>query len=67
MQARISSNGSLCSLVHAGAEEMRPFLQLVSRMAECYVTCYPNAGLPNGMGGYDETPEMTAEFLRHAR
>jgi methionine synthase I (cobalamin-dependent) len=52
--------------LRAGAVEIRPFLQQISNLAECFVSCYPNAGLPNGMGGYDETPEMTAAFLRHA-
>ncbi len=32
------------------------------KLAECYVSCYPNAGLPNAMGGYDETAEMTARY-----
>jgi 5-methyltetrahydrofolate--homocysteine methyltransferase len=53
--------GLNCAL---GATEMRPFLQQISMIAECYVHCYPNAGLPNAMGGYDETPEMTASYLR---
>lgn len=36
---------------------MVPFLQRLSKIANCYVHAYPNAGLPNAMGGYDETPE----------
>ena len=35
----------------------------LSRIADCYVSCYPNAGLPNAFGGYDETPEQMAEVL----
>ncbi|EFA77656.1 cobalamin-dependent methionine synthase [Heterostelium album PN500] len=49
--------GLNCAL---GANEMRPFLQNISKCAECFVLCYPNAGLPNTFGGYDETPEMMA-------
>jgi len=43
---------------------MRPFLQQVSKVAHVYVHCYPNAGLPNAMGGYDETAEVTASYVR---
>ncbi|EGG20151.1 cobalamin-dependent methionine synthase [Cavenderia fasciculata] len=49
--------GLNCAL---GATEMRPFLANVSKCSDCYVSCYPNAGLPNTFGGYDETPEMMA-------
>jgi 5-methyltetrahydrofolate--homocysteine methyltransferase len=49
--------GLNCAL---GAREMRPFIQAISNIADCYVSCYPNAGMPNTMGGYDETPEITA-------
>ena len=42
---------------------MRPYLEELSRIAECYVTCYPNAGLPNAFGGYDETPADMAAVL----
>lgn len=45
--------GLNCAL---GPEEMRPFLAALSRAAPCPVSAYPNAGLPNAMGGYDETP-----------
>ena len=51
----IFSIGLNCAL---GAKEMRPYIQELSRIAECYTSCYPNAGLPNAFGGYDETPEM---------
>jgi 5-methyltetrahydrofolate--homocysteine methyltransferase len=53
--------GINCSL---GAAEMRPFLKELADIADCYVHCYPNAGLPNAFGGYDQTPEEMAELLR---
>jgi len=53
--------GINCSL---GAAEMRPFLKELSDVADCYVHCYPNAGLPNAFGGYDQTPEEMAALLR---
>jgi len=53
--------GINCSL---GAQEMRPFLKELAKVAECFVHCYPNAGLPNAFGGYDQTPEEMAELLR---
>jgi 5-methyltetrahydrofolate--homocysteine methyltransferase len=53
--------GLNCAL---GATEMRPFLEELSRVASCFVSCYPNAGLPNAFGGYDESPEHTAALLR---
>jgi len=59
--ARPFSVGINCSLGGAG---MRPFVEELSRLAECPVTCYPNAGLPNALGGYDETPADMARVLR---
>lgn len=56
----IFSIGLNCAL---GAKEMRPYIQELSRIAECYTSCYPNAGLPNAFGGYDETPEMMGEDI----
>ena len=53
--------GVNCSL---GATEMRPYIADMSRVAPVYVYCYPNAGLPNAMGGYDEKPNMTSRLLR---
>jgi 5-methyltetrahydrofolate--homocysteine methyltransferase len=50
-----------CSL---GAEEMRPYLADLSRVATVPVFCYPNAGLPNAFGGYDQQPATTSELLR---
>ncbi len=52
--------GINCSL---GAKEMRPFLKELSDVADCFVHCYPNAGLPNAFGGYDQTPAEMAELL----
>jgi 5-methyltetrahydrofolate--homocysteine methyltransferase len=46
-----------------GAKEMRPHIEELSRIASCYVSAYPNAGLPNAMGEYDEHPEDTAHYL----
>lgn len=43
---------------------MYPFLQRLSKIAQTYVHAYPNAGLPNAMGGYDETPENFGKNLR---
>lgn len=53
--------GLNCAL---GASLMKPFLQRLTKLANCYVHAYPNAGLPNAMGGYDETPEMFGEVIR---
>ena len=53
--------GINCSL---GAAEMRPFLKELAGIADSYVHCYPNAGLPNAFGGYDQTPEEMASLLR---
>ncbi len=58
--ARPFSVGLNCAL---GAADMRPYLQDLSAVADCFVSCYPNAGLPNAFGGYDETPEQMAEVL----
>ncbi len=59
--ARPFSIGINCAL---GATEMRPYLAELSRMAECWVTAYPNAGLPNAFGQYDEQPDETGRLLR---
>jgi 5-methyltetrahydrofolate--homocysteine methyltransferase len=55
------SVGINCAL---GARDMRPYLAELARMAECYVSVYPNAGLPNAFGQYDELPEETSGLLR---
>jgi len=53
--------GLNCAL---GASDMRPYLQRLGQVAECYVHAYPNAGLPNAMGGYDETPADLGGSIR---
>ena len=59
------SVGLNCAL---GIDQLRPFLEELSDVAALPVSCYPNAGLPNEFGGYDDTPEhmaeVTAEFAR---
>jgi 5-methyltetrahydrofolate--homocysteine methyltransferase len=60
MHAKPLSIGLNCAL---GAKEMRPHIEELSQIASCYVSAYPNAGLPNAMGEYDERPEDTAHFL----
>uniref|UniRef100_H2Y1G0 Methionine synthase n=1 Tax=Ciona intestinalis TaxID=7719 RepID=H2Y1G0_CIOIN len=52
--------GLNCAL---GAVEMRPFIEVIGNFTDRYVICYPNAGLPNTFGGYDETPQTTAKYL----
>lgn len=47
-----------------GAALMRPFLAQISKIADTYVSAYPNAGLPNEFGEYDELPDETGEQLR---
>lgn len=54
------SIGLNCAL---GAEQMRPYVEELASIAACYVSCYPNAGLPNAMGEYDESPEITASIV----
>jgi 5-methyltetrahydrofolate--homocysteine methyltransferase len=53
--------GVNCSL---GATEMRPFIEGLSTVASTYVSCHPNAGLPNALGLHDEQPGDTSRFLR---
>ena len=53
----IFSIGLNCSF---GARQMKPFLKELARRAPYYISCYPNAGLPNSMGLYDETAETMA-------
>jgi 5-methyltetrahydrofolate--homocysteine methyltransferase len=60
MHARPLSVGLNCAL---GAKEMRQYIEELSQIAGCYVSAYPNAGLPNAMGEYDEHPEDTAHFI----
>jgi len=59
--ARPFSVGLNCAL---GAREMRPHLVDLGHVATCHISCYPNAGLPNAFGHYDETPSETATIIR---
>jgi 5-methyltetrahydrofolate--homocysteine methyltransferase len=59
--AKPFSVGINCGL---GATQMRPFLVELAKIADSYVSCYPNAGLPNAFGEYDEQPETTGALLR---
>lgn len=52
--------GLNCAL---GAPEMRPYIAEISRIADTFVSCYPNAGLPNAFAEYDETPERQAGYV----
>uniref|UniRef100_A0A2K5LQ29 Methionine synthase n=1 Tax=Cercocebus atys TaxID=9531 RepID=A0A2K5LQ29_CERAT len=55
------SIGLNCAL---GAAEMRPFIEIIGKCTTAYVLCYPNAGLPNTFGDYDETPSTMAKHLK---
>jgi 5-methyltetrahydrofolate--homocysteine methyltransferase len=58
--AKPLSVGLNCAL---GAQEMRTHIEELSQIATCYTSAYPNAGLPNAMGEYDESPHQTAHFI----
>ena len=58
--ARPLSVGLNCAL---GAKELRQHIEALARVADCAVSAHPNAGLPNALGGYDETPEEMAKTL----
>jgi 5-methyltetrahydrofolate--homocysteine methyltransferase len=58
--AKPLSIGFNCAL---GAKEMRPHIEELSAKASCYISAYPNAGLPNEFGAYDEQPHETAHFV----
>ena len=58
--ARPIAVGLNCAL---GAPEMRPYIAEVSRIADTFVSCYPNAGLPNAFGEYDESPVCQAGYI----
>ena len=60
MHAKPLSIGLNCAL---GAQELRQYVQELSRVSDSLVSAYPNAGLPNEFGGYDETPEDMAEHI----
>ncbi|XP_077359227.1 methionine synthase isoform X1 [Festucalex cinctus] len=53
--------GLNCAL---GATEMRPFIEAIGKSTTAFIICYPNAGLPNTFGAYDETPAVTASNLK---
>ncbi|MEX0829740.1 MAG: methionine synthase [Nitrospirales bacterium] len=59
--AKLLSVGINCAL---GAKQMRPYIAELSKVAPIYISCYPNAGLPNAFGGFDETPERMGADLR---
>jgi 5-methyltetrahydrofolate--homocysteine methyltransferase len=59
--ARPAAVGLNCAL---GGKQLRPYIEELARIADTNVCAYPNAGLPNAFGEYDETPEQTAEILR---
>lgn len=54
----IFSVGLNCSF---GARQLKPYLEVLAQRAPCYISAYPNAGLPNSLGQYDQTPEEMAE------
>ncbi len=58
--AKPLSVGVNCAL---GPDLMRPYVEELATVADCFVSAYPNAGLPNAFGGYDETPESMTEHL----
>ena len=58
--AKPLSVGLNCAL---GAQQMRSHIEELSQIATCYTSAYPNAGLPNAMGEYDEAPHQTAHFI----
>jgi 5-methyltetrahydrofolate--homocysteine methyltransferase len=58
--AKPLSVGVNCAL---GATEMRPYIEELAHISDTYVSCYPNAGLPNAFGEYDETPEQTGALV----
>ncbi|MFA5260883.1 MAG: methionine synthase, partial [Candidatus Omnitrophota bacterium] len=60
MHAGPLSVGLNCSL---GADKLRPYIAELSRLAPCYISCYPNAGLPDGFGGFDQDPLEMAKWV----
>jgi len=59
--ANLFSVGLNCAL---GSKEMRPHLKDLSNISDCYISAYPNAGLPNELGEYDQTPEEMSVFIK---
>lgn len=60
-QAKIFSIGLNCSF---GADQLKPFLRILSEKAPCYISTHPNAGLPNSLGQYEERPTEMADKMR---
>jgi len=60
MHGDLFSIGLNCAL---GAEQMRPYIQELSRISSTYISCYPNAGLPNEFGEYDQTPGSMGHLI----
>ena len=58
---QLLSVGVNCSL---GAKEMRPYVEILSKKASFYTSAHPNAGLPNQFGGYDQTPDQMASYVK---
>jgi len=58
--ARPLSVGLNCAL---GAKELRPYVEEMARLAECFTSCHPNAGLPNAFGEYEDTPDSMSQHL----
>src|SRR5205085_9363516 len=59
--ANLVSVGISCAL---GAKEMRPHVEELATRAPIFISCYPNAGLPNALGEYDETPQTMSALLK---
>ena len=57
----VLSIGLNCGL---GPKQMRPYLETLTRITELPISCYPNAGMPDGMGGFDASPQEVAEAMR---
>jgi 5-methyltetrahydrofolate--homocysteine methyltransferase len=55
------SIGLNCAL---GPAQMRPYVESLSQLAGCHISCYPNAGMPDGMGGFDSSPAEVAANIR---
>ncbi|MAG94222.1 MAG: methionine synthase [Planctomycetaceae bacterium] len=55
------SVGLNCAL---GPKEIRPYVESLATIADCHISCYPNAGMPDGMGGFDSNPQEVAEQIR---
>jgi len=59
--ANLLSVGLNCAL---GAKELRPHLEDLSNIADCFISAYPNAGLPNELGGYDQSPDEMKKYIQ---